>query len=159
MPIALCRVDDRLIHGQVVIGWGAPLAVDRIALVDDAIRANAWEQEIYRMAVPASIALEFLTGQEAAGRLRAWDSGTERVFILAGEVATMAALVEAGEGLITRINLGGLHERPGRRERLRYLYLSDEEARDLRRLEAAGALVTAQDLPSATPVPLHELLR
>ena len=40
MPIALCRVDDRLVHGQVVIGWGRPLAIELIVLVDDTVSAS-----------------------------------------------------------------------------------------------------------------------
>lgn len=158
MPIALCRVDDRLIHGQVVVGWGAPLRVDRIVLVDDAVRQNPWEQEIYRMAVPSGVVLEFASAVEGAARLRQWETGPERVLILTGDIATMADLVLAGDGVITRVNLGGLHDEPGRRERLRYLYLSEDEISQLRRLEAAGITITAQDVPTATPIAFRELL-
>jgi PTS system mannose-specific IIB component/fructoselysine and glucoselysine-specific PTS system IIB component len=132
--------------------------VDLIAMVDDAVRGNPWEQEIYRMAVPAGVAVEFLSGTEASAQLRAWESDPRRVLVLTGDVATLAGLVEAAEGLITRVNLGGLHEQPGRRERLHYLYLSDDEANRLRRLEAGGITITAQDLPTTRPVPLRELL-
>src|SRR5260221_5963480 len=55
MSIALYRLDDRLIHGQVVVGWGKPLNVGFIVLVHDAVRANAWEQELYRMGGPPEI--------------------------------------------------------------------------------------------------------
>ncbi len=55
MPIALCRVDDRLVHGQVVIGWGRPLAIELIVLVDDTVTASPWEQDLYRMAVSPEI--------------------------------------------------------------------------------------------------------
>ena len=40
MPIVLCRVDDRLIHGQVVVGWGQALGINRIVLVDDQVAAS-----------------------------------------------------------------------------------------------------------------------
>jgi mannose/fructose/N-acetylgalactosamine-specific phosphotransferase system component IIB len=35
VAIVLFRVDDRLIHGQVVVGWGRPLGVSRVVLVDN----------------------------------------------------------------------------------------------------------------------------
>ena len=73
MPIALARIDDRLIHGQVVIGWGVPLGVRLIALVDDDVAANAWEQEIYRMAVPPGVEVEFVTRDAAISSLRRWE--------------------------------------------------------------------------------------
>ena len=59
MPIVLCRIDDRLIHGQVVLGWGRPLGIERIVLVNDEVAASPWEQDLYRMAVPAEIELRF----------------------------------------------------------------------------------------------------
>ncbi len=65
MPILLCRVDDRLVHGQVVIGWGRPLGIERIVLVDDTVAASQWEQDLYRMAVAPEIELLFTTIAEA----------------------------------------------------------------------------------------------
>ena len=55
-----------------------------------------------------------------------------------------------------RVNLGGLHHRPGRAPRLRYVYLSDAEAAQLKALAARGIEVTAQDVPTAPPVPLED---
>jgi PTS system mannose-specific IIB component/fructoselysine and glucoselysine-specific PTS system IIB component len=157
MSIALARIDDRLIHGQVVIGWGVPLRVQLIAVVDDDVASNDWEQEIFRMALPATIEVEFVGRARAPERLRAWEADARPVFILTSDPETMADLVTAGEGVIRRVNLGGIHAGPGRRERLRYVYLSDAELSTLRRLEAQGTVVTAQDVPGATAIPLREL--
>lgn len=158
MPVVLSRIDDRLIHGQVVIGWGGPLRFTRIALVSDEVAASDWEQDLYRMAVPGGMAIEFASAAEATARLPVWLSAPEPLLILTGDVETMASLVDASEGRIPEVNLGGIHHRPGRTERLRYVYLDEAETRQLQRLEAAGVRVTAQDLPTATPVPLGELL-
>src|SRR5438093_9146055 len=70
MSIALYRIDDRLIHGQVVVGWGKPLNVGFIVLVDDAVRASAWEQELYRMGVPADIEVVFARSEEHTSELQ-----------------------------------------------------------------------------------------
>jgi mannose/fructose/N-acetylgalactosamine-specific phosphotransferase system component IIB len=157
MPIVLCRVDDRLVHGQVVIGWGRPLGVEFIVLVDDGVAASPWEQDLYRMAVPPEIDICFVTAAAAAPKLGEWQAGERRGIILTGDIDTMAALHRAGPAVVRRINLGGIHHRPGRRERLPYLYLTDEELRGLVALEAAGAEVTAQDLPTSSPVALRAL--
>jgi mannose/fructose/N-acetylgalactosamine-specific phosphotransferase system component IIB len=55
MPVVLYRVDERLIHGQVVVGWGARLSPDRIVVVDDDIAASDWEQELYMLGLPPQI--------------------------------------------------------------------------------------------------------
>ena len=44
MTLVLHRIDDRLIHGQVVVGWGQPLNIQFIVLVDDAVAASEWSR-------------------------------------------------------------------------------------------------------------------
>ena len=73
---------------------------------------------------------------------------------MTGDIATMAALCGAAPS-VRRVNVGGIHFRPGRTERLRFVYLTDEEAAALRALAATGVAVTAQDVPTAAPVPLE----
>jgi PTS system mannose-specific IIB component/fructoselysine and glucoselysine-specific PTS system IIB component len=152
MPLVLCRVDDRLVHGQVVIGWGRPLGARAIVLVDDVVASSAWEQDLYRMAAPEGVEISFASTAEAVGRLPGWHADPRPIILLTGDLATMAALQEARPDLITRINLGGIHHRPGREERLRYLYLDDAELALVGQLRSRGAIVTAQDLPTAVGV-------
>ena len=61
-------------------------------------------------------------------------------------------------GRVRTVNLGGIHHRAGRVQRLRYVFLSPDEERALRALEQTGIAVTAQDVPGARPVPLHDVL-
>jgi len=157
MSIVLCRVDDRLLHGQVVIGWGRPLGIDLIILVDDQVAASDWEQELYRMAVSPDIEVRFVTVADAAGEMADWQANGKRGLILTGDLETMAALRTASPDVVQRINLGGIHHRPGRRERLPFLYLTDQELRTLLALEAGGAVITAQDLPTTPAVALRAL--
>jgi mannose/fructose/N-acetylgalactosamine-specific phosphotransferase system component IIB len=157
MAIVLFRVDDRLVHGQVVVGWGRPLGVNRIVLVDDQVAGSQWEQDLYRMAVTPDIEIEFVTGSDAAAHLRDWQSDVRRTLVLTGDLETMAGLHAADPVTVHRINLGGIHHRAGRRERLPYLYLTDDEMARLSALEAAGAAIAAQDLPTTPPVSLKAL--
>jgi D-glucosaminate PTS system EIIB component len=114
MPILVNRVDDRLIHGQVVVGWGRPLGIDLIILVDDQVSESPWEQDLYRMAVPAEIELRFASIAEAARSLPEWQAAPRRSLLLTGDIATMAALNAADGSVVHTINLGGVHHRPGR---------------------------------------------
>jgi len=155
VTIALYRIDDRLVHGQVVIGWGQPLKAGFIVLVDDAVRASPWEQEIYRMGVPAGVELISASVAEAISRLPEWEADPRVGIVVAGDVATLAALTENCH-VVKRINVGGVHHRPGRSERLRFVYLSDAEAEQLKQLAARGIEVVAQDVPTAPAVPLAE---
>jgi D-glucosaminate PTS system EIIB component len=157
MPIVLNRVDDRLIHGQVVVGWGQALGITRIILVDDQVAGSAWEQDLYRMAVTPEITVDFASVAESAAALAGWRKDPRRTVLLTGDLDAMAALHRADPAAVHRINLGGVHHRPGRRERLPFLYLTDDEMRRLSALEASGAEITAQDLPTTPPVALRSL--
>ena len=156
MPVLLYRIDDRLVHGQVVIGWGKPKDIGLIALVDDAVAESEWEQELYRMGVPPEIALECCTLPQAVTRAAGWRADVRNSIVLTAEVATMVALCRATPP-VERVVLGGLHHKPGRSARLPYVYLSEDELRLLDGLAAEGVTIDAQDLPTSAPVPLSEL--
>ena len=157
MSIALYRIDDRLIHGQVVVGWGQPLDLRVIVLVDDEVFASEWEQELYRMGVPPEMDVCFTDVAGAGEILTKCAADSKVAIVLAGDIDTMLRLV-AGNPQIRSVNIGGLHHSPGRLPRVRYVFLTPEEEEGLRSLEASGVEVTAQDVPSARAIPLEELL-
>lgn len=157
MPILLCRVDDRLVHGQVVIGWGKPLGLGFIVLVDDAVYASEWERDLYRMGVPPEVELIFAGVREAAERMPAWREDPRKGLILTADVATMAELCRAASAPVTRVNLGGIHHKPGRWQRTPYVYLTGDEFDLLQGLADSGVEITAQDLPTTRPVAFEAL--
>ncbi len=158
MALDLYRIDDRLIHGQVVVGWGQPLDLRFIVLVDDEVAASDWEQELYRMGVPPDMDVYFDAVETAAMKLSAYQDDDRRGLLLTGDIGTMTRLVDATDGAIRTVNVGGIHHRPGRTQRLRYVFLAPNEEMQLRDLAAKGLEVTAQDVPAARPVPLEEVL-
>jgi mannose/fructose/N-acetylgalactosamine-specific phosphotransferase system component IIB len=157
VPVDLFRIDDRRIHGQVVVGWGQPLDLGFIVLVDDEIAASDWEQELYRMGVPPTMDVFFETEAEFPSHFTRYAGDRRHGIVLTGSVSTMLHLA-ASVPAIRTVNLGGLHHQPGRRQRLRYVFLTDAEASELAELAAHGVTVTAQDVPGCRPVPLAEIL-
>ena len=157
MPILLYRVDERLIHGQVVIGWGNALRPDRLLIVDEELAASGWEQELYRLGA-GDMEVLFTDVRTAREALIEWRSDPSRTILLTRDVATMRALSEGGGLAGEEVNLGGLHHGPGRTEALTYLHLSDAERDDLRAMRSEGTRVSARDLPDAHRVRLDTLL-
>ena len=157
MAVELMRIDDRLIHGQVVVGWGQPLDIGFIVLVDDEVASSDWEQELYRMGVPPEMEVLFASVDDAARHLGDYERDERRGIVLTGDIASMRRLIESN-GHIRKVNLGGLHHRAGRIQRLRYIFLAPDEEAELRALAARGVDITAQDVPSARPLPLAAVL-
>ena len=159
MSIVLYRVDERLIHGQVVVGWGGRLHPDLIVVVDDALAASPWEQELYAMGLPDELQAEFISVPAAAEHLETWRAGSDRVVLLTRDIHTMNRLAEEGRLDGAEINIGGIHHAPGRSRVLRYVFLNDEERGELQTLAGRGARVVARDVPTARAVGVDELVR
>ena len=157
MGIHLYRIDDRLIHGQVVVGWGQPLNIRVLILVDDAVAASDWEKELYRMAVPPEMEVYFADVATAIREHAKYAGDPRPGLMITGDIESMYRLVK-GVKAIGNVNLGGIHHRAGRSEKLRYIFLTPDEEQQLKQLESAGVEVTAQDVPSARAVPLPEVL-
>jgi mannose/fructose/N-acetylgalactosamine-specific phosphotransferase system component IIB len=158
VAIDLYRIDDRLIHGQVVVGWGQPLNLGFIALVHGEVAWSEWEQELYRMGVPPEMDVHFATPEDACRQLEKWQADERPGILLTGDIETMRRLIELCPS-VKAVNLGGIHHRAGRALKLRYVYLSTQEEEALRAMEKGGVAVTAQDVPSARVVPLEDVLR
>jgi mannose/fructose/N-acetylgalactosamine-specific phosphotransferase system component IIB len=157
VSLVLYRVDDRLIHGQVVVGWGQPLDIGFIVLVDDEVAESEWEQELYRMGTPPEMEVRFHSVADATTALPRYADDERAGILLTGTIASMLRLVrEAG---VREVNIGGIHHRADRKQRLRYVFLSPQEEGLLREMSASGANVTAQDVPTTRPVELSELLQ
>jgi PTS system mannose-specific IIB component/fructoselysine and glucoselysine-specific PTS system IIB component len=157
MSIALYRVDERLIHGQVVVGWGNQLHPHRIVVVDDGLATSGWEQELYSMGLPPGLTTEFVDVAAARERLQAWRAIPETVLVLTRDIATMRRLGDGGALAGEEINIGGIHHAPGRHEVLPYVFLSRGESDELCALARNGAHVSARDLPGTRRVPLEQL--
>lgn len=159
MPVQLFRIDDRLIHGQVVVGWGQPLGLGYIVLVDDTVAASDWEQELYRLGVPPDVDVFFSSVEDAARDLERYERDSRAGILLTGTAQAMLQLVQLSDGAVSSVNVGGIHHRDDRTQKLRYVFLNPEEEHCLRQIESSGSTVTAQDVPSARPLSLAEILR
>jgi mannose/fructose/N-acetylgalactosamine-specific phosphotransferase system component IIB len=158
VALDLIRIDDRLIHGQVVVGWGQPCELGFLVLVDDAVATSDWEQELYRMGVPPEMDVYFDSVESAARRLADYRADRRTGMLLAAEIETVQRLVALAPA-IRAVTIGGIHHREGRTARMRYVFLTKREEQQLRDLAASGVTVTAQDVPSAAPVPLADVLK
>lgn len=146
MPVVLARIDDRLIHGQVTVGWSERLRPDRIILANNAIAADTWQTRVYSSTVPPHIQVSILPVSKAAATLGEPGRRRERVLVLVGTPEEMAELVRIGAP-ISKVNVGGLHFRAGRREMLPFVYVDRQDLKAFSRLLEMGMGLTAQQVP------------
>lgn len=157
MPLVLVRIDDRLIHGQVVLGWARVLKPNRIAVANDRIAETAWESKFYAASVPPHIKTSFLTLDGAAVELLNNHYANEAVLMLFESVGDAYAMVEKGVKF-PEVNVGGLHYREGTRELLPFVFVTEEDQRLLRELVKHGVKLLAQDLPGNTATVINAMV-
>lgn len=158
MTLELFRIDERLLHGQVIVGWGMRLGIDYYVVVDDELATSDWEQDIYSAGLADRTAVEFVSVAEAVERFQELDSRAGRGALLTKGTTEMRALAEAGLLSGRRVNLGGLHGTGSRRRVLTYVHVSPDEEEDLKAIHRASTGVTARDLPTGREVALEDLV-
>src|SRR5260370_22756080 len=94
--IVLNRVDDRLIHGQVMTGWLGLRRSNTVWIADDAVATNPMMLDIFRFAAPSGIKIEAFTIDKMAEKLRDLSSGHDRIILLAKVPKTFLRLLEKG---------------------------------------------------------------
>lgn len=157
--IALVRVDNRLIHGQILEAWVPRLKVGRVVVADDEAAASPLARAAMTLALPAGLPAEVLP--VAGVDWAALAAAPEAVLVLFREVAALAGAVRAGltPALAPKVNLGNVHYAQGRRPLTPSIFLSGEEVAEVQRLAAAGFQIEARAVPSDAPSGAGELAR
>ncbi len=144
--IALIRIDDRLVHGQIMAVWARALNIDHILVADDETAGDAFARQVMQLAMPSEITLVVDTVAGAGSTLASAAHDSHRWLVLLRDVASAVRLRKACP--FDALNVGGIGMKPGRHLVWRSIALSPEESAALRALRAQGVEVYLQMLPS-----------
>jgi mannose/fructose/N-acetylgalactosamine-specific phosphotransferase system component IIB len=158
MPILLYRVDERLIHGQVIVGWGNRLKPNQIVLANDQVASNPWERELYLACVPPETKTIILTVNQAANLISKNQCQPEKTIVLVDSPTDIQRMLEQGVK-IKSVNVGGIHSKSGRKKILPYLFLSPEEISAFKSIISWGVECECRDVPMAEKYDLSTLFR
>jgi len=147
--VLILRVDDRLIHGQVVAGWARPLGIESIILASDKISQDEWSCNAYGLAIPTGIEFSCVGIKKCIRSIN--ESNKKRVMIIVESVKEASDLVE--EGLeIKKVTIGGLGYREETRQIAPYIYLSPEDIESVVHLYQLGIKVIGKQLPNSPAI-------
>jgi PTS system mannose-specific IIB component len=146
VPIVLHRVDNRLVHGQVLEAWVPRLRADAIVVADEAVAADAFRKALIEGMGQGVIDIRVLPPAAAAAALAS--TLKDRSVVVLYE--TLEGVRQGREQGIPmeRVNLGNLHPHAGRRSLTPSVRLEPEEETLLRGMMIEGVLVDARALPS-----------
>ncbi|MFZ5468235.1 MAG: PTS sugar transporter subunit IIB [Myxococcota bacterium] len=152
--ISLVRIDNRLIHGQVVEAWLPYLEAKRVVVADDEAAQSPLIRAAMGLAVQSAIEVRIVPLAEA--NFSALAADPVRTLVLLRDVRGVAHAQQAGLPP-TRVNLGNVHFAPGRKQVSPSVFLSPEELSVLRMLGESGFEVDARAVPSERAVTLKDM--
>lgn len=157
MPLVMIRIDDRLIHGQVVVGWGSVLRPDRILLSSDEVATVEWQRTIYLSAVPDYFKASVFTLEESVRALTSHEFGDEKILLLVDSPKSIVYLVEHGID-IKEVNVGGMHFKPGKNQISPFIFVDQTDIANFKILCDKGIKLEGRDVPTRSPVHICSVL-
>jgi PTS system sorbose-specific IIB component len=154
MPLVLVRIDDRLVHGQVVVGWGLRLKPQRIILCSDAIATSSWEKEIYMGAeamAPYPMFISVLTTEETRLFLNDKENEHENIILLIETPQDILELIKQGVK-VGKINVGGMHYKPGKRRLAPYIFVDDRDIELFKEISRMEIELEGREVPTGKSI-------
>lgn len=147
MSVKMIRIDDRLIHGQIVAAWAKSLSIKRIWIVDDGVAKDVFITNVMKMVSPPDAEL-VITGTDEVEKLIPEFDGTDKNTLILVKYPKVAKLLfEAGVGL-RELNVGGMGANADRKKLFKNISASEEERATLKEIRNAGVKVYFQVTPN-----------
>ena len=153
----IVRIDDRLIHGQVVLGWVEPLKIRSLILAHDTIAHDQDLKTAIAGILPSHLDFQVLSLKDTAAILN--DSQKNKRQMVVVESPKAMKIIVANGGKIDNIIIGGLHHQEDRTELLPYVFLSPADISQMNEIVKSGISVTCQDLPGSSPVSWDNIMQ
>ncbi len=155
--IVLTRIDDRLIHGQVVTAWIKQYPVTQILIIDDELSTNRLMERIYTAAAPIGIGIQIKSMQDAIAYLHGEPEQGENFLLLVKVPWIIESLI--GSGIqIDKVILGGMGAKQGRKTFNRNVSATEDEVESFRRIISGGTEIFYQLVPNDKAVNIKSIL-
>lgn len=157
MAIKFVRIDDRLIHGQVVTTWIKQFDIEQVIIVNDEIAKDEVQATIMQLAAPPGVKVVLLT---VDGFISAYNSNPIKKSTMALYTNPIDVnLCLEGGVKIPFLNVGGMKFVMGKTQITKAVSLNETDKEAFKKILAKGVKVTIQMVPRDSVISLEELLK
>lgn len=153
-----CRVDERMLHGQVAVTWMSQLSPDSILIANDEVVNNEMSKMALKMVKPEGVKMAIRSVDDGAKVLNDPRATKLKIFVIVRTIQDAAALMKK-TGEIKKIVIGGVRKKEGSHLMAAAVYLNDEDVESLKELSTLCNDVTFQMVPADTPKEVEEILK
>ncbi|MBR4681839.1 MAG: PTS sugar transporter subunit IIB [Elusimicrobiaceae bacterium] len=155
MPIVFARVDDRLIHGQIVQAWLPQLNVDEVIIPRTKRNQHTLNGGLLRLSLPYEYELSIMEAPKIAAYVA---SSKRRIFLLMDSLQDFTDLLTDGVK-INSVNIGGMHFKEGAQKLADNVFLDKADKHALKLIYDLGIGIETRAVPNASSIPVTEVLR
>ncbi len=156
--VVLARVDDRLIHGEVVTAWIPTYKATRILIIDDDVAKDEFNVRVVKALAPAGTKVFVYTVEKASEKLMVPGVEGERLLLLAKTPTTFNRLIQNGVPL-KEVNLGGAGIRGERKPFINNVALDPAEVTACEEMQKSGCRVYYQLVPEQGVIEIDEAVK
>lgn len=161
MDITLVRVDNRLVHGQILEAWLPFTHSSCIIVADDEVAGDFFRETVIRMAVPREVEVIVCSVEDCARNYSHMPGQGKKAIVLFSTVADACRAFKAGF-TFRRLNLGNVHHDRNDAEKIRYsscVFLDNDDITCIRTLiDTAGVQVELRRIPQEDPVDVQDVM-
>lgn len=147
MSLVLTRIDNRLIHGQVLESWVPYVHANCLVVANDNVAATPLKRMMMESSVPSRMRVEIGSIEEITALFASGDLDGCRTLLLFGTTADALRAYRCGL-VYQQLNLGNLHAGVGKTRLSCTLFLDQDDLDTLQELEHAGVVISARCIPA-----------
>lgn len=157
MNIVLARIDDRLIHGQVVTVWTKETRCERIIVCDDDVAADSIRRTILTQVAPPGIKASVVDIEKAIRVCKNPKYAETRALLLFTNPTDVLRMVEGGVD-IRSINVGGMSFKEGKKQITKAVSVNEKDIESFRKLHDKGIELEIRKVTSDSKIALMSIL-
>ncbi len=158
MGMVLVRIDDRLIHGQVVENWMKFLKINHVVVVNDFVASDRMQKTLFSMAVPDHAKISILTIAQAKEAILNSQFEGDRAMLLLVSPQDVLNLINKGVR-IKEVNIGGMHYSPDKKQILKAISVSKQDIQAFQELDKLGVHLEARMVPDDEKIDIMEIIK
>lgn len=157
MKIALVRIDDRLIHGQVATVWSKVTNCQRIIVCNDDVANDKLRKTLLTQVAPPGIKSHVVSVEKSIRVIKNPKYENDIVMLLFTNPADVLKLVEAGID-IKSVNIGGMAFKEGKQKLTNAVSVDEKDIEAFKALDSKGIELEIRKVASDTKEPIIPLI-
>lgn len=147
MTVVHVRMDNRLIHGQILVAWSREFRIDHLIVTNDKVASDPLQVTLLKAVAPLGCEVSVLTVEDTVAYCHSPKGQSENIFIIAKFPEDGLGLVEKGLDVKT-LNLGNQAFVRGSKKLSNSVFLTEQGVQALKKIHNCGIRITCRMMPT-----------